>query len=66
MENSNYLEPGNFYSQYGEDGIILHAHEKIGALAAEGQRWCVAFGAGDGIYCSNILNLVKTSATDRF
>lgn len=41
-------------SQCGEDGII----EKILDLIPEKDGWCVEFGAWDGLYLSNTLNLI--------
>tara|TARA_R110002020_G_scaffold318294_2_gene533880 strand:- start:95 stop:1000 length:906 start_codon:yes stop_codon:yes gene_type:complete len=59
MTDMAALHAEDGFSQHGEDGIIVDALEKIGALSAEKQRWCVEFGGGNGIYCSNTLNLVK-------
>jgi hypothetical protein len=45
----------NVYSQYGEDGII-------GAILTSlpsRNKWCVEFGAWDGIYLSNTRNLIE-------
>lgn len=42
------------YSQTGEDGII----EKILDVLPENDKWCVEFGAGDGIVLSNTRNLI--------
>jgi hypothetical protein len=44
----------NTYSQAGEDGVIA----KILALLPERDRWCVEFGAWDGIYLSNVRRLI--------
>ncbi|MEW6291345.1 MAG: hypothetical protein AB1545_16025 [Thermodesulfobacteriota bacterium] len=44
----------NEYSQAGEDGIIEKALEVIN----ENDRWCVEFGAWDGVYLSNTRNLI--------
>lgn len=43
------------YSQTGEDGII----EKILEILPEKDKWCVEFGAWDGIYLSNVRNLIE-------
>lgn len=45
----------NINSQYGEDGIIEKIFEIIGAS----NKWCVEFGAWDGIYLSNTCHLIK-------
>src|ERR1044071_1324688 len=45
----------DFASQFGEDGII----EKIFSIIPERNRWAVEFGAWDGQFCSNTLNLIK-------
>jgi len=42
------------YSQHGEDGII----EKILTILPKKDKWCVEFGAWDGVYCSNTRNLI--------
>src|SRR5258706_10929639 len=47
----------NNTSQYGEDGVIARALEIIG----EHDRWCVEFGAGDGLYLSNTHTLINRS-----
>ena len=45
------------YSQFGEDGILL---EILNRLKNENlNRWCVEFGAKDGISYSNTYNLIK-------
>jgi phospholipid N-methyltransferase len=44
----------NAYSQAGEDGIII----KILEILPENDRWCVEFGAADGIFYSNTRNLI--------
>lgn len=48
----------NVYSQYGEDGIIAELLRRIGA-ATPLDRWCVEFGAWDGVYLSNTCNLIR-------
>src|SRR5690242_13521658 len=45
----------DFASQFGEDGIV----EKIFSLIPGQDRWAVEFGAWDGQFCSNTLNLIK-------
>jgi hypothetical protein len=44
----------NTYSQNGEDGVIA----KILSLLPETDRWCVEFGAWDGIHLSNARRLI--------
>ena len=46
----------NIYSQSGEDGII----EKILEILPENDKWCVEFGAWDGIHGSNTRNLIES------
>ncbi|GAB5511094.1 MAG: hypothetical protein Rhims3KO_24950 [Hyphomicrobiales bacterium] len=45
----------NEYSQFGEDGIIDTILSKI----CNKDRWCVEFGAWDGVHLSNTFNLIK-------
>ena len=45
----------SIYSQTGEDGII----EKILDILPKNDKWCVEFGAGDGIFLSNTRNLIE-------
>ncbi len=45
----------NVHSQEGEDGIIDH----LLSLMPERDHWCVEFGAWDGLYLSNTLNLIE-------
>lgn len=47
----------NKHSQFGEDGII----EKILATLGTRDRWCVEFGAWDGVHLSNTRNLIETA-----
>lgn len=47
------------YSQNGEDGVLQELLRRIG-LGDNGPRWCVEFGAWDGMYLSNTFNLVKS------
>ena len=44
------------YSQSGEDGII----EKILEVLPHHDRWCVEFGAWDGLHLSNTRNLIES------
>lgn len=46
----------NVHSQEGEDGIINH----LLGMFPERDNWCVEFGAWDGIYLSNTLNLIES------
>jgi len=43
------------HSQFGEDGIL----ERILELVADRNRWCVEFGAWDGLQWSNCANLIR-------
>ena len=54
MKNKINSFAKNSYSQFGEDGIIEEILNKIPT-----DRWCVEFGAWDGIYGSNTFNLIK-------
>jgi len=47
----------NIYSQNGEDGIIEKILDKL--KCADIDKWCVEFGAWDGIHLSNTYNLIK-------
>jgi hypothetical protein len=44
-------------SQNGEDGIIAHA---LDILGADCNRWCVEFGAWDGKHLSNTFQLIES------
>ncbi len=46
----------NIYSQKGEDGII----EEILKNLPKNNRWCVEFGAWDGIFLSNTRKLIES------
>ena len=45
------------YSQFGEDGIIQEIIKRVGEKNLD--KWCVEFGAKDGISDSNTYNLIK-------
>jgi hypothetical protein len=47
----------NVYSQTGEDGVI----EKILQILPEKDKWCVEFGAWDGVLFSNTRNLIENA-----
>ena len=47
----------NVYSQFGEDGIIEKVFKIV--TSTEKEKWCVEFGAWDGIEYSNTRNLIK-------
>ena len=44
------------FSQTGEDGIIA----KILEVISENDKWCVEFGAWDGMYLTNTRNLIES------
>lgn len=46
----------NVYSQTGEDGIIA----KILEVIPENDKWCVEFGAWDGLVLTNTRNLIES------
>lgn len=48
------IKPGNYFSQFGEDGILEAVFNRIGAT----NRWCVECGAGDGLFFSNTRRLI--------
>lgn len=61
MKNNPKPEPAwlleyskDVYSQTGEDGVL----GKILEILPENDRWCVEFGAWDGIHLSNVRNLI--------
>ena len=45
------------FSQFGEDGIIREILNRINSKNLD--KWCVEFGASDGILYSNTYNLIK-------
>jgi hypothetical protein len=47
----------NYYSQFGEDGIIEEILFRLSQVKLD--KWCVEFGAWDGVYCSNTCHLIK-------
>jgi len=58
MKKNNLAGFGkNIYSQYGEDGIIEEVFKIV--KPAPGEKWCVEFGAWDGVYLSNACNLIR-------
>jgi hypothetical protein len=50
---------GDVYSQFGEDGIIAEILDRIEAVQPL-TRWCVEFGAHDGVFMSNTCELVRS------
>lgn len=48
----------NVYSQFGEDGLHEEVLRRIGEVTPL-NRWCVEFGAWDGVYLSNTCNLIR-------
>ncbi len=48
----------NVHSQTGEDGVIEEALRRL-AEHTSLDRWCVEFGAWDGLHLSNTLNLIR-------
>ena len=45
------------YSQFGEDGILNEIFNRIDDSKLD--KWCVEFGAKDGVFDSNTYNLIK-------
>ena len=48
----------NTYSQYGEDGIVKEILSRLSLVTAL-DKWCVEFGAWDGMHLSNTYRLIK-------
>jgi len=48
----------NVYSQNGEDGILEEILERLAAVLPR-DKWCVEFGAWDGIHLSNTYQLIS-------
>jgi hypothetical protein len=48
----------NVYSQFGEDGIISQILSRI-SKGSNLDKWCVAFGAWDGVFLSNTCRLIR-------
>jgi hypothetical protein len=48
----------NIHSENGEDGVIGEILRRL-AIADDDSRWCVEFGAWDGVYLSNTFALVE-------
>jgi hypothetical protein len=48
----------NTYSQFGEDGIVQEIfHRLVGHVELD--KWCVEFGAWDGVHLSNTCRLIR-------
>lgn len=47
------------YSQNGEDGIVQEVLTRLGVIDRDGPKWCVEFGAWDGVHLSNTCNLIR-------
>jgi hypothetical protein len=45
------------HSQHGEDGVLAEVFDRLES-STELSRWCVEFGAWDGLHLSNTANLV--------
>jgi hypothetical protein len=48
----------NVYSQFGEDGLLDEMLSRIDEHRLT--KWCVEFGAWDGVHLSNTCNLIRT------
>lgn len=57
MKSPRWLEKyqKNHFSQFGEDGIL----EKVLSILPKSDKWCVEFGAWDGIEFSNTRHLIS-------
>jgi hypothetical protein len=49
----------NYYSQWGEDGVIAEVFKRIGTS----NKWCLECGAGDGLFFSNTRRLIEQGWT---
>ncbi len=49
----------NVHSQSGEDGILGEILTRLGVLGGANEKWCVEFGAWDGMHLSNTYNLIS-------
>jgi hypothetical protein len=49
----------NYYSQWGEDGVIAEVFDRIGTA----NKWCLECGAGDGLFLSNTRRLIEAGWT---
>jgi hypothetical protein len=47
----------DIHSQYGEDGILREALKRLSSKG-NSDKWCVEFGAWDGVKLSNTCNLI--------
>jgi len=47
------------YSQDGEDGILHELLSRLGVIDSGAAKWCVEFGAWDGVHLSNSCNLIR-------
>jgi hypothetical protein len=57
MKDLKHFE-SNTYSQNGEDGVIREIFSRL-KTSIELDRWCVEFGAWDGVYLSNTCRLIR-------
>jgi hypothetical protein len=58
MESGLNAYARNINSQYGEDGIIEEIINRL-KVRSKIDKWCVEFGAWDGIHLSNTYNLIS-------
>lgn len=47
------------YSQGGQDGILHEILRRLGSIDADRPKWCVEFGAWDGVHLSNTCHLIR-------